>query len=284
MYADLHVATAAAAMTLITHRLFFGEYFHGSYHLFAFGATLFIYQLSRLLPMLIRGHVHFTRRQKWIKQNPWFVAAINMLALVLMGDGLFHLSTLQLWVLAPAAILSSIYALPIKLSRSYTFRMREVPGFKSFLIAAVWVVACVAVPLVNQPQALFSIGVLHGAGLFVFVLLLAIIVDLHDVRFDKRIGTGTLPILLGTQGTRALVVMLVIIYACLVAAAHHVVFYPVGLVKAVAIAQGITALLAVVMVLRPQFLNRNDLTFLPMVDGVMVLQLLLAVALEKFLL
>ncbi|MFZ1686202.1 MAG: hypothetical protein WAU70_02200 [Flavobacteriales bacterium] len=110
-----------------------------------------------------------------------------------------------------ALMVSLPYVMPWRGKR--TIGLRYVPALKAILIAAVWSVVTVAVPLQYQTTAesdlVVGLSVLFRA---LFFLALAIAFDIRDLPYDRR-SLWTVPQLIGARTARGFAILLVLISA-----------------------------------------------------------------------
>lgn len=114
---------------------------------------------------------------------------------------------LHRWLLA-AGVLAVLYVSPFTAKDGLTIGLRRVPGLKLFVIAIVWVLAVVAVPMEydlagHSPQNI----VLMMCMRMPLFMALAIAFDVRDQPFDPPV-LRTLPQLIGVRGARVVAVML----------------------------------------------------------------------------
>ena len=114
--------------------------------------------------------------------------------------GLVALSSWKAWwALFPMACVTFGYTLPLLPGRK---RLKDLPGVKIFLIAAVWTLATCVMPIWWVTGAA---GPPEIVGMrLAFILAITLPFDLRDQHKDRRHGIHTLPHLLGSEGCKAL--------------------------------------------------------------------------------
>lgn len=105
-----------------------------------------------------------------------------------------------------AGLLYRVPLLPAFLSGGRTFRLKNIPGSKTFFISLAWAVVCVVLPT-------FSIrGSADLASLVVFFFVITLIfvrtvfLDILAMQGDRIAGRETLPILIGERRSRILLI------------------------------------------------------------------------------
>jgi 4-hydroxybenzoate polyprenyltransferase len=145
-------------------------------------------------------------RSQW---NPrirsWRVALVLFSGVILL---VWPVVTVRVWMLFPIAAMFGVlcfYSRPIPKTQ---VRLKDLPYLKSLLAPAM-----IAVILVLWPA--FESGKLGEQGVrlvFVWIFLIltinALIFDYRDIAGDKLVGTKTIPVLLGPNGTRGLLMFL----------------------------------------------------------------------------
>ena len=100
-----------------------------------------------------------------------------------------------------------LYALPLPIpGRRAPLRIKDVTGLKSLYVAATWALTAGALPLVVDGATLDPSPALAliAAWIFARIVINTVYFDLGDMVGDLAAGTRTIPIALGFQRTRAL--------------------------------------------------------------------------------
>ncbi|MBS1547396.1 MAG: hypothetical protein JST38_17895 [Bacteroidetes bacterium] len=232
---------------------------------YALAATLggfAAYGVTRLARMGTK-EAHEYANLKWYKANQW-----TMYVLVGLAGVAAFLLMWPLWpriwqVLLPMAALTFFYVTP------FTFRgrglgLREVPFLKALLIAVVWSVVAVAVPMLLDPEGQPMAAIIGNTCMRIpLILALAILFDVRDQPTDDP-ALRTVPLVLGVKGAKAVAFVLL-----LVSAAFEVLFLR-GLGYSTAawtILAGYAFALVLAVRARPE---RDAFFYAILVDGVMI--------------
>lgn len=232
---------------------------------YALAATLggfAAYGVTRLARMGTK-EAHEYANLKWYKANQW-----TMYVLVGLAGVAAFLLMWPLWpriwqVLLPMAALTFFYVTP------FTFRgrglgLREVPFLKALLIAVVWSVVAVAVPMLLDPEGQPMAAIIGYTCMRIpLILALAILFDVRDQPTDDP-ALRTVPLVLGVKGAKGVAFVLL-----LVSAAFEVLFLR-GLGYSTAawtILAGYAFALVLAVRARPE---RDAFFYAILVDGVMI--------------
>ena len=135
---------------------------------------------------------------------------LAVLACVSGGAGLAVAATsgllpfVVLLVISLLGLSYNLHVLPGRLSGGRYRRIRDIPGSKTFLIAAAWSVVTGLLPaLAAQRMSLATLLVTAWAGGIVFSR--SAFFDLMDIQGDRLVGRETLPVLLGEKRAAALI-------------------------------------------------------------------------------
>ena len=115
-----------------------------------FFATLFDYNLHRFITVITNKEALNTDKHIWVKKNLrlfyWLVAisVIGFLGTVAIAD------KKVLITLAPIALVTVFYSIPIFKNNKGIFRLREIPFVKIFLISFVWSSTTILLPLIQS--------------------------------------------------------------------------------------------------------------------------------------
>ena len=127
----------------------------------------------------------------WMIQNPISSKLVSILSLGLAFYFLMQLSRISFWVILPVSAISLLYIQ----SMSEGKNLREVPLLKIFLIALVWTLSIVILPLLNC-SILDQNSIIILIGFFLFMMAQIIPFDIRDINNDRLDDLKTIPILL----------------------------------------------------------------------------------------
>lgn len=166
---------------------------------FVFFASLFAYNFQRLIGADFRGS-HSLRHQ-WIQKNKrvlWLLTAVSGIVALALST---QLSKNCLLLLLPLGVIVLLYPIPIFYSRGKAYRLREVPGIKIFLIAAVWTLVSVGLLAIEKKLAWsLDLGLLLAQRFF-FVFAITIPFDIRDLKYDNK-ALKTIPVVFGEEKAR----------------------------------------------------------------------------------
>ncbi len=168
------------------------------YALVVFGATLFTYNLHRIL----RGreiHPDYSIRHRWLTQHPLFLyslAGIGLLLGITVYTSLF-IAVESFLILGIVGLISAAYALKLKADST---SLREIPYLKIYLIGVSWTLVCFVWPLFQEQLPISSYWKVIIAG-FLFVFSATIPFDIRDAIYDAP-QQKTIPHLVGIKWSK----------------------------------------------------------------------------------
>src|SRR6476661_2117674 len=198
LYSSVWLAAAAAAQTAATLHLW-GPLQAAGWRLvlMVFAATLLVYNLDAALPFKHRQPAGTSARKAWQQRHRRTLALLAAGSVLVAGyfylvDGWWR----YLPKVTPLAALALLYSWPLLKWRGRRRALREVPLLKVFLIAGVWSLVTVGLPLLARHLPLAEAAGLLGQRFFL-VLALALVFDIRDYSRDRRAGIYTFPGVLG---------------------------------------------------------------------------------------
>lgn len=162
-----------------------------------FFATLFEYNLHRLVTLLMVKDAIDSEKHAWVRENEKIFYTLVASSTVSFLFVLWIAKTKVLLTLAPIALLTLFYSIPIGKTKSYLFRLRELPYLKLFLIAFVWTAVTILLPVVHAEVTFDRTHLLLlFAERFLFILAITVPFDIRDIEADRVSKLKTIPILL----------------------------------------------------------------------------------------
>ena len=161
-----------------------------------FFATLFVYNIHRLVTIITNKEALNSDKHKWVRENLKgfylliFTSIVGFICIVFLAQ------KEVLIALAPIAVLTLFYSIPLFRMEKNFFRLREIPYLKIFLIAFVWSYATILFPII---QLNYKFNSTHIIAMFVerffFIIAITIPFDIRDLEADKQSGLKTIPLL-----------------------------------------------------------------------------------------
>jgi 4-hydroxybenzoate polyprenyltransferase len=235
-----------------------------------FFATIFEYNMHRLVTILTEKEALEDEKHNWVSRNRtlfYLLVAVSVIGFLI---SVALAKRVVLITLAPIALVTIFYSLPVFKNATNIFRLREIPALKIFLIAFVWSAATILLPIIQS-------GVIYNEWhvllmfieRFLFVFAITIPFDIRDMRADARSGLKTIPLLIGK--TRAIMVangslILFLILSILHYADMNLIFIIVAM-----IISGFTTFIFI----NAKRLNKFVYYYYLVLDGTMLLQGLL---------
>ncbi len=161
-----------------------------------FFATLFEYNLHRFITVITNKEALNSDKHKWVRENLNGFYLLVITSLVGFICVVFLAKKEVLITLAPIALLTLFYSIPVFGNRKSIFRLREIPYLKIFLIAFVWASSTILLPVIQSNNTFNKVHVLTIlVERFFFVFAITIPFDIRDIEADKLAGLKTIPIL-----------------------------------------------------------------------------------------
>jgi hypothetical protein len=203
---SIHVALAASAFTWITFIQFELDCNSNIFY-FVFFATITGYNFVKFFGV---AKFHHRSLASWLKMIQVF-SLISFLAMCYYAYGLNTNSLLVLFVSGLITFLYAIPLLPMTYFRDSQMNLRQISGLKIYLIALVWTISTVFLPLVESDMSIDSDALITGAQRFVFVIVLMLPFEIRDLNYDS-LKLGTIPQKIGVKNTKTIGVLLLIVF------------------------------------------------------------------------
>ena len=183
------------------------------------GATFAFYNLSMLLAKPAQPAQSPYRRVRWFFRHERLMVLLTILAIFVCLWSSLQLPPAARWILMIAGLFALLYSLPLWQINNKKRNLRQIPGLKLFLIAFVWALSCVALPIAGLSAEGIRIPLTDQALLFIkrflFIAAITLPFDIRDLLPDKQYGLKTIPVLLGEQGAYRLCLLLLSAYLVL---------------------------------------------------------------------
>lgn len=203
---SLHVALAVYALSWIT-LMEFGLDYDENILYFNFYASITGYNFVKFF-----GLAKFYHRSlaNWLKTIQFF----SFFCFLFMCYYAIHLEVKTLWFVFFSAILTFFYAIPFlpkKLFYNGKLNLRSVSGLKVYVIALVWVLVTVVLPLINNDYFFGFDAWIMAIQRYLYVLVLILPFDIIDMRYDS-LTLSTIPQKIGIHKTKILGLGLLLLF------------------------------------------------------------------------
>jgi 4-hydroxybenzoate polyprenyltransferase len=213
---NIFISLAAVSLTFETQvQLGMRPQLH-PYIFLIFFATLFDYNLHRLITVITNKEALNTDKHSWVKRNRYLFYGVVAISVV---GFLYTVSVADkkvLFALAPIALLTFFYSIPVLKTSKNIFRLREIPFLKIFLISFVWSSSTVLLPIIQSGINYDKeniIGILLERFLFVFAITIPF--DIRDMEADARMSLKTIPVVAGKKRAMIISNILLILFTLL---------------------------------------------------------------------
>jgi 4-hydroxybenzoate polyprenyltransferase len=199
-------------------------------------------------------------------KDPSVLLYLVLLILLFLISVLHFMDIHYFFWISFASLVSLFYLYPI---HSEKLTLRNVPYIKTGLIALVFTIVTLVIPLWGKGFEIVEILLLAISRLF-FISTLCLIFDIGDIQDDRTKGLKTFPLTLGPVRTVFLALFLLILTFLIEAYSTYNFTIDVKGMFALTVTYGVTAFL--VLKANP---SRSDVYFLFFTDGMMLLPAIL---------
>lgn len=169
-----------------------------------FFATLLEYNIYRVMLFVANRKGLNHERHVWVKRHPAMFWSLTGVSLAGFLAAIFFAKKEVLLTLAPIALVTILYSLPVSRSRRNIFKLRQIPLLKTFLIAIAWSAATIFLPVIQSGNDYSGIHVgLMFLERCLFVFAITIPFDIRDMKSDRLAGLKTIPVLIGEKKSLA---------------------------------------------------------------------------------
>lgn len=274
LFSNLFIAICAVAQCLVTYHLLQAE--PDKYVLaFTFFATLGLYNFSMLLAKPKNPANSPYIRVRWIFSHHRLIISITLISVFcLIPLGLWYLSIESQFLMVFTGLIAIGYNVPFLALNQQKIGLRNIPGIKLFLIAMVWSVSCVLLPIVelernHQIHISSAETLLLVAKRFLFIAAITVPFDIRDLFQDKLYALKTIPVMLGEKKAYFFCQVLLIGYFALLLLFRQATYQDV-------FALSITLVLSGWLIFKSN-IKKNEYYYFLYLDGTMLLQYLVLI-------
>lgn len=152
---------------------------------------------------------HHRSLATWLK----YIQIFSFLCFIALTYFTLQLKTRTILYLLGLGVITFLYAIPF-LPKKYFLdkgkNLRAISGLKVYVIAFVWSVTTVALPLVNKDLLFEFDMIISFIQRFLFVLVLMLPFEIRDMNYDS-LKLGTIPQQIGVQNTKLIGSVIIIV-------------------------------------------------------------------------
>jgi 4-hydroxybenzoate polyprenyltransferase len=273
IHTNLFISAAAVLFTMETQvQLGDRPAFH-PYLFIIFFATLFEYNLHRLITLAYHPNALSSPKHEWLRENRRSFYLLVFFSVAGFVIAICYAKTKVLMALLPIAILTLFYTLPVFRIKEKLLRLREIPGLKIFMIAFVWSAVTVLLPVIQSETTYdwmhISLMILERCF---FIFAITIPFDIRDLEADTRAGLKTLPVIYGHKKAIFLANAATFVFMGLSSA--HYLAYDMPMQIPACLLSGLVTLAC----LNNKKLQASDIYHYGVLDGCISIQALIAIA------
>jgi 4-hydroxybenzoate polyprenyltransferase len=203
LFSNVFIGLCAVAQAKVTYYLLNAEC---DKHVLGilFFATIALYNFSMLLSRPAEPQKSPFKRVRWIDSHYRLMISLTLIAILSTIVAALFLSTASQILLLFLGVIAVCYNLPIFTMGDLKFGLRNVPGLKLFLIALIWSLSCVLLPIVELGNTQLVVIppndiILLIAKRFLFIAAITVPFDIRDLYQDKTYDLKTIPVVLGER-------------------------------------------------------------------------------------
>ncbi len=279
LFSNIFIAFCAVAQGLVTYYLLKLPP-NKPVLAFLFFSTLLVYNLSMLLSKPAQPQTSPFKRVRWIFSHHRLIISITLIAgLCILPIALLYLSYPSKLLMAFVGSIAIAYNFPFLTINQKNIGLRNLPGIKLFLIAFVWSVSCVLLPIVELENKL-GISITLGETLllvakrFLFICAITIPFDIRDLFQDKLYELKTIPVMWGKKKAWIFCQALLSAYLILL-----ILFTKT--INSDVIGIALTIFITGWLIFKSN-LKKNEYYYFFFLDGIMILQWVILLALSLF--
>ena len=199
---SIHVALAVCSLSWIT-LIEFDLSINFNLLIFTFFATITGYNFVKYFGL---AKFHHRSLASWLK----YIQVFSLLCFVGLIYFTLKLQIETLYTLAILGLITFLYAVPFlpkKFFLDQSKNLRAISGLKIYVIALVWAVTTVIVPLIESNNHIENDALITALQRFIYVIVATLPFEIRDMRYDS-LKLATIPQRIGIQKTKLIGIIL----------------------------------------------------------------------------
>ena len=199
----MHVSLAVVCLQVLTF-LKFDITLDYNLLLFTFSSTLVAYNFIKYCEIALTIQLLKRKTLKLI----YFLTIISVIICLLL---LPKFSSQELIITFVVSSFTVLYALPVSSFNRNKKNLRSIPGLKIFIVATVWSLLIVFLPIIDCYDKINVIVFIYFIQIFIYVFVAILPFDIKDLNLDIKI-LNTVPQNIGIQSTKNLGFVLLFVF------------------------------------------------------------------------
>ncbi len=213
---NIYIALAAVALCFQTQVQLGLEPQLYPYIFIIFFGTLLEYNFYPFICLLRNKVFVLNSNYLWIKANVKLFYTLVGIALMGLLIAIAFAKLEVLIILSPLAILTLFYSIPIQNMRLGFPQLRQLPYLKVFVIALVWSLITILLPVVYLEHSVDGTHLIFMIlERFLFIMAITIPFDIRDMAIDQKERLKTIPLLIGEKHSIKLSLLLICLFLIL---------------------------------------------------------------------
>lgn len=215
IYTNLLIALCAVCMICQTYLLLGQVMIMDELLYLVFAATMATYILARLMGLWQMKQTE-NKHKMWMgRHEKVLILLLILTALVCLGLFLALQRAVQIGILI-SGVLTILYLVPLIRVKGRWWRIRDVGLSKIFLIALMWALVTVVLPVLNAKiQLVQPFVALLFVERFLFIFAITLPFDIRDMDYDTDYQLQTIPLKIGVQKTLFLAYGCILLAVCI---------------------------------------------------------------------
>ena len=272
VFSSIFIALCAVALCIETNFLLHLPLNDTGFYCFVFGATLVQYNFHYFIK---KNANTGSKRLNWSARNIHIHKILLGIGCLFILGSLFTLHLKHYFLLGILGFISILYSSPF-LPFPRRKRIKDFGLLKILTLSLFWTLVTVWLPIVETKFHILSFQLIFIRR-FIFLFILCLLFDMRDIDVDSKENINTLPIILGIKKTYLLANTLVFVFM-LLSVIEYLQLSDMGQLLAMLLSG-----VATFLVIYNSRNNKNDIYYLGIVDGMMLLQAALVIAGELYL-
>lgn len=274
LFSNIFIALCAVAQAKVTYLLLDAECDKDVLGILFF-ATLALYNFSTFMSKPAEPKKSPFRRVRWIHRNYQLMSALTLVSVLSLVVITLFLSSAAQILLLFLGVVAVCYNLPLFSIGEKRFGLRNVPGLKLFLIALIWSLSCVLLPIVELGVSQSAVvpasdTILLIAKRFLFIAAITVPFDIRDLFQDRNCDLKTIPVVYGERTSYMVCQLLLIAYLSLL-------FLFTKQLDANFFALTLTIFLTAWLIFKSEW-KKDEYYYFLYLDGTMILQFVMLLA------
>jgi len=197
---NLFIAFAAVSLTMATQIQLGGKPQFHFYVAAVFFATLLEYNFHRFIAVKNNPQAADIEKNIWASRHLGIIKLLIFASIAGLAISMLFVSHDSYLLFGILSVFALVYSVESFRGKSKKFGLKRIAGMKTILIAFVWTMATLYLPVLQSETVFDPVTILLlFAERFAFIFAIAIPFDIRDMETDSRQGVKSFPIVFGSH-------------------------------------------------------------------------------------